>query len=60
MKHKISKLNSLYPLPTVLVGTVINGQPNYITMAYVGVLVSNIVCMGMGKVHYSGQGIKEN
>ncbi len=60
MKNSIGKLNSLYPLPTVLVGTIINGKPNYITMAHVGILKINIVCMGMGKAHYSGQGIIEN
>ena len=31
MKKKFEGLNCLYPMPTVLVGIVVNGKPNFTT-----------------------------
>lgn len=60
MKKKLGNKNSLYPLPTVLVGTVIDGKPNYITMAHIGIMEPNTIAMGMGKSHFTNQGIIAN
>jgi flavin reductase (DIM6/NTAB) family NADH-FMN oxidoreductase RutF len=60
MKKEIGAKNCLYPLPTVLVGTLVNGKPNYITMAHVGIADPNTVSLGMNKKHYTNSGIKEN
>jgi flavin reductase (DIM6/NTAB) family NADH-FMN oxidoreductase RutF len=60
MKTELGAKNCLYPLPTVLVGVVVDGKPNYITIAHVGIMDLESVSLGMNKRHYSNQGIKIN
>jgi flavin reductase (DIM6/NTAB) family NADH-FMN oxidoreductase RutF len=60
MKIKLGAKNCLYPLPTTLVGANVNGKPNYITMAHVGIMNLSSVSLGMHKSHYSNIGIREN
>ncbi len=60
MKKDIGGRNCLYPLPTVLVGAQVNGRPNYITMAHVGIADPDSISLGMNKKHYTNIGIKEN
>jgi flavin reductase (DIM6/NTAB) family NADH-FMN oxidoreductase RutF len=52
--------NFLYPMPTVLVGVTVDGKPNYITVAHVGIMDPGTVSLGLNKVHYTNRGIKEN
>lgn len=59
----IGPVNALYPMPTTLVGTTVKGQPNILTVAHVGILnhgTPQYLSLGLGKVHYSNAGIKEN
>jgi flavin reductase (DIM6/NTAB) family NADH-FMN oxidoreductase RutF len=58
--QKLGPVNALYPTPTVLVGATVNGRPNFITIAHIGILTLNEISLGMGKVHYTNAGIKEN
>ncbi len=60
MKKVIAATNCLYPLPTTLVGALVNGKPNYITIAHVGIMDPGSVSLGMSKVHYTNVGIKAN
>ena len=60
MKHSIGNRNCLYPLPTTLVGANVNGKPNYIAMAHVGIMDLGSVSLGMNKRHFTNAGIKEN
>jgi flavin reductase (DIM6/NTAB) family NADH-FMN oxidoreductase RutF len=60
MKIELGAKNCLYPLPTVLVGALVNGKPNYITTAHVGIMEPDAVSLGMNKVHYTNLGIKAN
>ena len=60
MKISLGAKNCLYPLPTTIVGANINGRPNYITIAHVGIMDLLSVSLGMNKVHYTNAGIKEN
>ena len=60
MKISLGVKNCLYPLPTTIVGANINGQPNYITVAHVGIMDLVSISLGMNKVHYTNAGIKEN
>jgi flavin reductase (DIM6/NTAB) family NADH-FMN oxidoreductase RutF len=63
MKKQIGSVNCLYPLPTVLVGVMVNEKPNFITIAHVGILNDrppHHISLSMGKVHYSNAGIKHN
>jgi len=60
MKMELGAKNCLYPLPTTLVGALVNGKPNYTTIAHVGIMDLESVSLGMNKRHYANLGIKEN
>jgi len=51
----------LYPLPTVLVGALVEGKPNFITIVYCGIIQHNppLISVTMGKSHNTSRGIKE-
>ena len=38
MKNKLGGINVLYPTPTVLVGAMVDGKPNFITIAHIGIV----------------------
>jgi flavin reductase (DIM6/NTAB) family NADH-FMN oxidoreductase RutF len=59
-KTELGPVNCLYPLPTTLVGVNVNGKPNYITIAHVGILDFGSISLGMSKTHYTNAGIREN
>jgi flavin reductase (DIM6/NTAB) family NADH-FMN oxidoreductase RutF len=59
----IGPVNALYPMPTTLVGATVNGKPNFLAVAHVGILnhgTPQYLSIGLGKVHYSNAGIHEN
>jgi flavin reductase (DIM6/NTAB) family NADH-FMN oxidoreductase RutF len=58
--RKIGPVNALYPTPTTLVGANVDGKPNFITIAHIGILTFDVISLGMGKIHYTNAGIKEN
>ena len=60
MKVKLGIKNCLYPMPTTLVGALVKGKPNYLTIAHVGIMDLTSVSLGMNKGHYTNQGIKEH
>ena len=60
MKTQLGAVNVLYPTPTVLVGAMVEGKPNFITIAHIGIMTHTHISLGMGKIHYTNAGIKEN
>ncbi|MGZ4869635.1 MAG: flavin reductase family protein [Halobacteriota archaeon] len=60
MKIELEARNCLYPLPTTLVGATVEGRPNFITIAHVGIMDLGSVSLGMAKAHYTNAGIKES
>jgi flavin reductase (DIM6/NTAB) family NADH-FMN oxidoreductase RutF len=60
MKVEIGAKNCLYPLPTTLVGALVNDKPNYITIAHVGIMDLGSISLGMGKAHHTNAGIRKN
>ena len=60
MKVKLGGKNCLYPMPTTLVGANINGKPNYITIAHVGIMNQVYISLSIAKKRYTNAGIKEN
>jgi flavin reductase (DIM6/NTAB) family NADH-FMN oxidoreductase RutF len=60
MKVAVGAKNCLYPLPTTLVGVNVGGKPNYMTIVHVGIMDLGSVSLGMGKMHYTNEGIREN
>jgi flavin reductase (DIM6/NTAB) family NADH-FMN oxidoreductase RutF len=60
MKKNLGPVNALYPMPTILVGTEVDGKINYITIAHVGIIDMNTLSISISKSHFSNQGIKKN
>jgi flavin reductase (DIM6/NTAB) family NADH-FMN oxidoreductase RutF len=60
MKINLGARNCLYPMPTTLVGATVEGRPNFVTVAHVGIMDLGSVSLGMAKAHYTNAGIKEN
>jgi flavin reductase (DIM6/NTAB) family NADH-FMN oxidoreductase RutF len=63
MKKKLDGINVLYPTPTVLVGAMVDGKPNYITIAHIGIVnhaKPYLISLSMAKVHHTNPGIREN
>ncbi len=56
----IGPVNALYPTPTTLVGALVSGKPNFITIAHIGIMTLNHISLGIHKSHYTNAGIKEN
>jgi len=50
----------IYPMPTVIVGTLINGYPNFITISYVGIVQHKppMVSVTLIDSHLTNEGIK--
>ena len=61
-KLEIGARTFLYPMPITLVGANIHGKPNYLTVAYCGIMnhTPPIISIALGKAHYTNAGIKEN
>ena len=63
MKKKLDGINVLYPTPTTIVGAIVDGKPNFITIAHIGIVnhaKPYLISLSMAKPHYSNIGIKEN
>ena len=58
--QQIGPVNALYPTPTTLVGALVNGKPNFITIAHIGIMTLDHISLGIHKSHYTNAGIKEN
>lgn len=61
-KIAIGAKTFLYPMPTTLVGAKVGGKPNYLAVAYCGIVQHNpaLIAVSSGKTHYTNAGIKEN
>jgi flavin reductase (DIM6/NTAB) family NADH-FMN oxidoreductase RutF len=63
MKTKLGPVNALYPSLTTIVGTVVDGRPNFLTVAHVGIMnhgQPQYLTVGINKGHWSGRGIHEH
>ena len=60
MKENLGKINALYPMPVVVVGSESEGRKNFNTIAHVGIIDHGVLSISMGKLHYSNAGIKKN
>lgn len=61
-KVKLEPGPFIIPMPTVLVGTVVDGKPNFMTAAFVGMVNFKppIIACGINPDHYTSKGITEN
>jgi len=60
-KTKIGAKTYLYPMPTVIVGGNVGGKPNYLTVAFCGMVQNRpaMISIASFKDHYTNAGIKE-
>jgi flavin reductase (DIM6/NTAB) family NADH-FMN oxidoreductase RutF len=61
-KKNLGNQSLLYPYPVTILGTMVNGKPNFMTLAFVGIVNSKpgMIALGCGKRHLTNAGIKEN
>ena len=62
MKQSLDAINVLYPTPTTIVGAMVEGKPNFITIAHIGIVNHAkpfLISISMAKPHYTNAGIKE-
>lgn len=63
MKRNLGPVNALYPSLTTIVGTVVDGRPNFLAVAHVGNMnhgQPQYLSFGINKKHHSGKGILEH
>lgn len=58
-KKNLGSLLALYPKPTTVVGTKVEGKVNWLLVAHTGIIGHDRVLVSMSKRHYSNQGIKK-
>ena len=58
MKKNIGAKLALYPTPLVVVGTMVNGKPNWTLVGHLGIIGHDRVMVSMSDSHYSNQGIR--
>lgn len=60
MKKNIGSKLALYPTPLVVVGTMVNGKPNWTLVGHLGIIGHDRVMVSMAEAHYSNKGIRES
>jgi len=61
-KIEIGALNFSYPMPTLLVGAIVGGKPNFITVSFCTAVQMKppVLAISLSKKRYTNAGIKEN
>jgi flavin reductase (DIM6/NTAB) family NADH-FMN oxidoreductase RutF len=60
MKTSLGATNCLFPMPVVLLGANVNGRPNYMTVAWDGIVDFKFVSVAIARPRFTYSGIKEN
>ncbi|WP_294499296.1 flavin reductase family protein [uncultured Gemmiger sp.] len=60
MKQNIGHSIALYPTPLVVVGTMVNGKPNWVLVGHLGIIGHDHVMVSLASAHYTNQGIRES
>lgn len=59
MKKDLGSMLALYPLPACVVGAMVDGKPNWLQVAHVGVIGHDRIMVSSMKNHYTNKGIRE-
>ncbi len=59
MQKNIGSKLALYPMPLLVVGTMIEGKPNWVLVGHSGIIGHDRVMVSLAKPHYTNKGIKE-
>lgn len=57
MKKNIGKALALYPAPLVVVGSMVDGKPNWTLVAHAGIMAHSHLMLSMVDSHYTNRGI---
>ena len=62
MKKQLGAKAALYPMPATLVGANVQGKPNYLAVAWCGIMSDNppVISISLEKAHYTTPAIEEN
>ena len=60
MKKNIGSVLALYPTPTVVIGTMVDGKVNWMLAGHVGIMCHDHIMVSLFQKHYTNKGIKEN
>jgi flavin reductase (DIM6/NTAB) family NADH-FMN oxidoreductase RutF len=62
MKKRLGSKPMIYPMPVTLVGADVDGKPNFMTIAFIGIVNMNpaMVAMGANPSHVTTRGITKN
>lgn len=58
MKKNLGSLLALYPTPVTVVGAMVDGRPNWMLVAHIGIIGHDRVMLSCAKSHYTNEGIK--
>lgn len=59
MKKDLGSVLALYPTPLVVIGTMVNGKPNWVLAGHIGIMGHDHIMVSLAKSHYTNQGIRE-
>lgn len=59
MKSEYGAKNCLFPIPTVLVGALVEGKPNFNTIAFTGIIDLTHISVTLNRARYTSIGIRE-
>lgn len=59
MKKDLGSVLALYPTPLTVVGTMVNGKPNWVLVGHVGIMGHDRIMVSLAKPHYTNQGIRD-
>ena len=60
MKKNLGSALALYPTPVTVVGTMVDGKPNWLLVAHIGIVSHDRILISCSKTHYTNKGIKES
>lgn len=59
MKKNIGSVLALYPTPTIVIGTMVDGKVNWMLAGHVGIMCHDHIMVSLFQKHYTNKGIKE-
>lgn len=59
MKSDIGNGLALYPMPVVVLGAMVDGKPNWMLAAHVGIVATSRLLVSCAKAHYTARGIQK-
>ena len=59
MKKDLGSMLALYPTPACIVGAMVDGKPNWLQVAHIGIIGHDRILISSMKRHYTNKGIHE-